>query len=986
MLQTTPPELPRPTDPVEQPIINSPFHPPEYHWPLNSDTKAFAPVAPGRRTSQNIPPVAGSKGTKQGVAQLGDIGVGWEELHLVNQVREEVSGWQDVGCPGITPTSRELIDHWTNPEACQLYFAQLDAILTHIYLHEVAPPESRERLHDINRRYNEGIHRMAHKMATATGKTPVMAMLILYHAANQNADPDDQRFVRRFLVITPGLTVKERLQDSLNPGHEDNDWTAFSLAPPGDRWERALTSASINVINYHQMEPKQVISIGSKQQDLIDGGSIPTTEAEMETRTETTADVIERIADGKSQQGRILVINDEGHHCHRGDPDARKAQKETEWFESIRRIQGQNLLHYVTDMSATPIFLAQSSPRPFDWIVSDYSLVDAIEAGLTKIPRVPTHTSLKDEAEFRDIFGSTESKQTANFQPETTGNNPILKRALGALCDDYEKTHSERSARPIGEQPVIAIVMNSVKNANAMYRYIAEGSASPLLGNFADPLNTELKPDPHTIIVHSKLEDGEEATGETARHIRALAEVYRRNPKYGFSDSDKPGQIIRRVMNTVGREGLPGENVRCVISVNMLTEGWNTKNVTHLLGFRRFGSSLLCEQVAGRTLRRITRTREPDNVRFKPEYAMILGIPFPKYEEAAKKEKDEGPTFPLVTVETDPDRTHLRVEWPNIVQLQRVGGRQAIEVQPKPEGPDEDHQVPEHSTEITYVEPTAGRTVMLRGGEPLSASRFAYMTAATVARRIEQETLEQTLRDPDGSTTIQLGRLFSQTVQVAELYQRDGKLWGPTSLNRWPSNEEIISSTGEWLHRNIEIIKPDANGILMEAIPSAIAPWQHTGLLREYEIEKNPDLVYGPTIKSEITYAHCDSHWEVELAERLDEMPEVTRWARNKVLNWSIPYVVERQPKRYWPDFVVVIPIREGLELNIVIETKGLIHEYDEVKRRWAREYWVPAVNRHPEYGVAAGKLWKYLYLDTHDLVLNAREKILELIDEAKGE
>ena len=631
-------------------------------------------------------------------------------------------------------------------------------------------------------------------------------------------------------------------------------------------------------------------------------------------------------------------------------------------------------------------FLAQSSPRPFDWIVSDYSLVDAIEAGLTKIPRVPTHTNFKDEAEFRDIFGSTDSKQTGNFQSETTGNNPILKRALRALCDDYEKTHSERSTRQIGEQPVITIVMNSVKNANAMYRHIAGGSASPLLGNFADPLNTELRPDPHTIIIHGKLEDGEEATGETARHIRALAEVYRRNPKYDFSDSDKPGQIIRRVMNTVGREGLPGENVRCVISVNMLTEGWNTKNVTHLLGFRRFGSSLLCEQVAGRSLRRITRTRELDNVRFKPEYAMILGIPFPKYEEAEKKKDNDGPTFSLVTVEADPERTHLRVEWPNIVQLQRVGGRQAIEVQPKPDGPDEDHEVPEHSTEITYVEPTAGETVRLRGGEPLSASRFAYTTAATVVRRIEQETLEQTTRDPDGSTTIQLGKLFSQTVQVAELYQRDGKLWGPTSLDRWPSNEEIISSASEWLHRNIEIIKPDANGILMEAIPSAIASWQHTGLLREYEIEKNPDLVYGPAIKSEITYAHCDSHWEVKLAERLDEMPEITRWARNKVLNWSIPYVVERQPKRYWPDFVAVVPIREGLELNIVIETKGLVHEYDEVKRRWAREYWVPAVNRHPEYGIDAGKIWKYLYLDNHDLVLNAREKILEIIDEAKGE
>ena len=727
-------------------------------------------------------------------------------------------------------------------------------------------------------------------------------------------------------------------------------------------------------------------ALSSKQKDLINGGSTPITEEELEGRTESIAEAIERIADGKSQTDKILVINDEGHHCHRGDPDAKKAKKETEWFQSIRNIQKENLLHYVTDMSATPIFLTQPSPRPFDWIVSDYSLVDAIEAGLTKIPRVPTHTSIKDEPEFRDIFGSTESRQTSDFQPQETGNNPILKRALRAICEDYEKIHGEQSARPIGKQPVIAIVMNSVKNANAMYQHIASGSVSPLLGNFANPLNRELRLDPHTIIIHSKLEQGEEADGETARHIRALAEVYRQNPKYGFADSDKPGQIIRKVMNTVGREGQPGEHVRCVISVDMLTEGWNTKNVTHLLGFRRFGSSLLCEQAAGRTLRRITRTKESDNIRFKPEYAMILGIPFPKYEEPSGNGNGDSPTYRLVTVEADPTKEHLRVEWPNVVQLQRLGERQAIEVRAKLEGPDEDHQVPEYAPEIVYVEPTAGRTVRLQNSEPVSSALFAYMTAAAVAKRIEQETLEQSERNPDDYATIQLGKLFGQTVKVAETYQADGRLQGPASKDRWPGNEELVTLASEWLHRNIEIIKPDSNGILMEALPSAINPWQHTGLLREYEIEKNPQFVYGPTQKSEITYAVCDSHWEVELAERLDEIPEVIKWARNNRLNWAIPYVVRRQPKRYWPDFIAVVPLQKGLELNIVIETKGLVYPDDPVKRRWAQEYWRPAVNRHPEYGIAAGKRWEYLYLDNHDMVLAAREKILEVIAMVKGE
>ena len=165
---------------------------------------------------------------------------------------------------------------------------------------------------------------------------------------------------------------------------------------------------------------------------------------------------------------------------------------------------------------------------------------------------------------------------------------------------------------------------------------------------------------------------------------------------------------------------------------------------------------------------------------------------------------------------------------------------------------------------------------------------------------------------------------------------------------------------------------------------SAISPWQHTGLLRTYDIGKDPARVYGPTKNSEITYADCDSSWEVALAQHLDEMPEITRWARNKGLNWSIPYVVDRQQKRYFPDFVAVVRLSDELELNIVIETKGLVREYDPTKRRWAQEYWVPAVNKHPEYGTATGKLWTYLYLDSEALVAQAKDRILGVIERAK--
>ena len=419
MVTATQKTLPEPNDPNREPVINSPYGTPDWRWQLDSSTKAHPPALPGRRESQNIPPVAGSRKLRGRQSFPNDMGSHWIPLKLVNDIRAAVLDWQQKDYPGITQTTRELITHWTDEDACKPYFAQLDAVLTHIYLLEAASQEARNKIQEINDQYNDGIFRIAHKMATATGKTPVMAMLILYHAANyRSAEPDDHRFTRRFLVITPGLTVRERLQDSLDPGHDDSDWKAFSLLPPGDQWEQALSSASVNVINYHQMQPKDAEPTSTKQQQLIDGGASPTTPQEMEARKETPKDVIDRIADGKSQQGPILVINDEGHHCHRGDPDKRNSlPQNTQWFEGIQQIRDAGMLRYVVDMSATPIFLAQSNPRPFDWIVSDYSLIDAIEAGLTKIPRVPTSTNRSNESELRDIFSRTDSKAGGRLPP-----------------------------------------------------------------------------------------------------------------------------------------------------------------------------------------------------------------------------------------------------------------------------------------------------------------------------------------------------------------------------------------------------------------------------------------------------------------------------------------------------------------------------------------------------------------------------------------
>ena len=710
-------KLPKPVNPEVEPIINSPYREPEWHWQLNSQAKAISPALPGRRIAQDVSPVAGSKNV-QGTETAG-LGAEWPPLELVNRIRILAQEWVGQDYPGVTATTKRLIAHWTADEdqdeyAFRFYYAQLDAVLTHIYLTEVAPPDIVQEVEEVNRTRNDGIYRLAHKMATGTGKTVAMAMLIAWQVANHHSNPNDDRFVRRFLLVTPGLTVKERLESSLNPNSPNNDYTEFGILPPGEDWEQALDLAQVRIANYHQFEARTVTENPSRVAgDLLDGGAKPPTPAERQDRMETPAEIVERVTDSKSNPyGRVMVINDESHHCHRGDP-LRQPQN-TVWFTGLTYLRDAGLLHYVADMSATPIYIAQSNPRPVEWIVSDYSLVDAIEAGLVKIPQVPTATGSGQLPKYRDLYNETETKQRGSFNLKDQANNALLKEAFSALCEehatmtnDWEKINSARQAlrdpedeRDPLEVPVIAIVMNNITNANAMFEYISTGTANaPLLCNYTHPGGTELLPEPRTIIVHSQMEEGRELSQTVSRYIRPLAEVYRTNPKYGFTDRDRPGEIIRRVMNTVGRPGQPGESVRCVISVGMLTEGWDAKTVTHMLGFRAFGSSLLCEQVAGRTLRRVSRDYDHTGQRFTAEYARILGIPFPQYEQPGPgtpcpkcgDEPCQCPPVPTIEIRLKLDRPDLQVDWPNITRLQRARNADAITLFPLAENLVDNH-------------------------------------------------------------------------------------------------------------------------------------------------------------------------------------------------------------------------------------------------------------------------------------------------------
>ena len=1006
--------IPEPTHPDTEPIINSPYREPDWHWQLNYQAKAISPALLGRRISQNVSPVAGSRNVTR--TEPEGFGAQWVPLDLVNRVRELVDEWGQQDYPGVTWTTRRLIDHWIQDDSERVdstyrrfFYAQLDAALTHIYVKEVAPPQIIQELDRINAERNDGISRLAHKMATGTGKTLVMAMLIVWQSANYHANPNDERFTRRFLLLTPGLTVKERLESSLIPNRQGNDYTEFGILPPGEEWEQALNLIQIRIANYHQFESRSVgATPSSNAQDLLNGDSSPPTPEEIADRRESPAEIVERVTDGRSNgTERIMVINDESHHCHRGTPGG--TQKNTQWFDGLTYIRDVGLLHYVTDMSATPIYISQSNPKPVEWIVSDYSLVDAIEAGLVKIPQVPTGTGRGQHPRFRDIFNETDSRERRNFKPFDHSNNALLKEALAALCEEHrnltgkwQETYDNRltgyDLDEVSEPqqfPVMAIVMNSVGNANAMFEYVSSGASSAsLLCNYTHPGGDELLIEPRTIIVHSKLEEGKDVGGDIGKHIKELAEVYRRHPKYGFTEQDKPGEIIRRVMNTVGRPGQPGESVKCVISVSMLTEGWDARTVTHILGFRAFGSSLLCEQVAGRTLRRVTHDFDYTGQRFIPEYARILGIPFPQYDEPPM---DGGCSrcghspcacapLPTVDVSVKANRPDLRIEWPNVVRFRRVRGQNTVAVNSLPSGPVEDHEVVVRSRDTTILEGQVGPELEIQAREAISREHFLFQVAGQTTKTIIDDLVTDETETGTLPYTLQANRLFGQTLRIVQGYAKNGHLIGPSDRGRWPEHGPVIARAAQWLHLNVSISKPSHNdGPVLDAVTSTREPWLSTDTFRPCRTVFDTERVYGRTRKSHISYAVCDSSWETEVARQLDEMPEITRWVRNHNLNWSIPYVVDGEQYRYLPDFVAVSNLSENLELNVVIEVKGKVYLYDPDKRRWAQQYWVPAVNRHPEYGLTTGKLWDYLYLDDLALVQDAGNIIADLIAKHRG-
>lgn len=651
---------------IDDPILNSPFQEPARHFKFDEDG-ITSEILDGRRPSSHFVPIPRAK--KKG-KQL-QFETEWtkdriEPNPVVDRIRQRVGAWRQGGFVGVTGTTARLLAYWTRSERDKpLFFCQIEAVETAIYIAEVARKYGdvwiENDLRTATDTSNPGLPRMALKMATGSGKTVVMAMLIAWQALNKLEDRHDARFSDAFLIVTPGITIRDRLRVLL-PTDPENYYRQRDVLP-ADLLER-LGQARILITNYHAFLPRERGDAARLTKSiLMRDGPTPF----LETPDQTVRRVCRDLAGKKN----IVVINDEAHHCYRRRPEPeadvltaeerREAQKRDEearvWLTGLESVKNKIGVKVIYDLSATPFFLKGSGyPEGtlFPWVVSDFSLVDAIESGIVKVPRVPVsdNSMTGEQPTYRDLWlRIREDLPKKGRKTDAIGGAPNLpvelEGALRSLYDNYRQSFERWQANTDAQArgltpPVFVVVCNNTNVSKMVFDYVAgwtktladgvEVIVPGQLALFNNEADGRWSPQPNTILVDSEqLESGEGMSAEfkqmAAVEIEEFKAEYRARFPGRSTDDLRDEDLLREVMNTVGKAGKLGERVRCVVSVSMLTEGWDANTVTHILGVRAFGTQLLCEQVVGRGLRRMSYGVN-DRGYFNAEYAEVYGVPF----------------------------------------------------------------------------------------------------------------------------------------------------------------------------------------------------------------------------------------------------------------------------------------------------------------------------------------------------------------------
>jgi type III restriction enzyme len=912
-------------------IISSPFERPTHHW--------------SRKTDHKLDLVEGRRPAGYEIFDTRSNTVRVVELDLVNRIRERVDAWRDADCPGVTSVTRQLLDHWRASDVNRsyaFYYCQLEAIEALIW-HVEAPQE-----------FKQGIaipgdggtwERLCNKMATGSGKTTVMAMIITWQVLNALTYPKRNKdYSKAIFIVAPGLTVKERLQVLL-PGHPENYYDQFSLCP-NESLRQKLNQVEILIENWHSLMP-----LKQADRSVVKKGA--------ESDEAYARRVLGKVAGYKD----LVIINDEAHHAYRKPAESKISKKEAEEFgidldEATRWIEGLDRIHKVRrisrcfDLSATPFAptgKTSTESALFDWVISDFGLNDAIEAGLVKTPRVVVRDNALPNAQtYRSKLYHLYREPDVAEDLNRRGAEPheslpqIVQEAYTLLGADWQETLKLWQESGHTSPPVMLTVCNKTETAARVEYYFRNGNAFwPELHEPNKTLRVDSK-------VLEKAELGENASTDKAYEgvlhgILESAQI----PETRKADlrNLKKEELLRAIIDNVGKRNSAGQDLQNVISVAMLSEGWDAKNVTHIMGLRAFTSQLLCEQVIGRGLRRVSYETElvvcSDGVErelFRSEFVNVFGVPLSIFQDVSDGGDPPPPPKPSKQIESLQERSELEISWPNVLRVDTV-----VKTELKVDWA----QMPVLKLDPANIHVSAELAPVLGGAADIGKAvsidlekipeEFRQQRLLFVAARKAFTAIEAQFT---GSKEI----LIQQLVRLVEQFFDSDRLDIPSLFHQEPARKRILIGLAmDDIVQHVVAQVQQQNTERLEPVFDQEFPIGSTRLMRTWYSTK-PVI---ETVKSQISYAVADSTWEDYCTKVLERRPEVSDYAKNDHLGFQIYYLWRGSRRKFVPDYLITLANGK----RMVLEIKGEDSDQNKAKRL-ALHAWVQAVNARGGFGI----------------------------------
>ncbi len=899
---------------VQHLIINSPYEKPTKHLKYSREERKFSLVE-GRRP-------AGYTIASEHSEKFDDPGF-FVELPEVNKVRERVDKWRESGYPGVTKVTKELLEYWKKADRDKkLFFCQLEAIETLIWFIEAPDTEKQ----GVKLEGDGGnIERLCSKMATGTGKTVVMAMLIAWQIINKMTYRQDTRFSKDILVVSPGLTVRNRLQ-VLNPSasEENNYYVEFDLIPSG-MFDK-LRGGRVKIINWHLLEWESEDQV--KRKKSVDKRGVKSDEA-------YAREVLGELKDAKN----LIVINDEAHHAWRINPEAEgkykrqrdlkdSAYESTVWVGGLDKINKVRNIMRCFDFTATPFFPSgkkASEESLFGWIVSDFGLNEAIESGLVKTPRVVVRDDGTPDAKtmrskFYHIYADAEVKSDINRAVGKEVALPdLVTKAYYFLGLDWAETLKLWEKSNSETPPVMISVCNRTETAARVKFTLDKGKIRI----------KELQNPEATLQIDTKVLN-EAESGLNGGSKKTVAEE------------------LREKVDTVGQKGEPGEGIQNVISVGMLSEGWDAKTVTHIMGLRAFTSQLLCEQVVGRGLRRTSYDVNPETGLFEPEYVNVFGVPFTFLPHEGEGIGPEGgvpppPPTPKTRVHVDDEKKEFEITWPNVLRINhtytpklRIDLSKVQELQLNPE----DTPLKAELAQIIEGKPDITKKLKVID---LSNDQIETLLTSLRKQRLIFETARDVFDQVQPSWPGSKEYLIAQLIKIVESFLDSDKLVIQSESYRDDLKKRllILLNLNKIVQHLFSAIRAENTEKLVPIFDKEM-PIKSTGKMVTWYTSKPCEL----TDRSHISHVVYDSSWEASESYELEHNEAVDSWAKNDHLGFVISYLYKGVVSSYYPDFL--IRLKSGKML--VLEVKGVDDEKNRTKRAALRE-WIDAVNSDSRFG-----------------------------------